>query len=90
MKSTASTTAPVLSAADRDAHAAGSYVRPFLSPVGESALARLEARTSGWFPSASGGEDPSQEDEALRRVRESGSALRAGLAEYRDWARTAA
>lgn len=89
MKSTASTTAPALSAADRDAHAASSYVRPFLSPSGAAALARLESATDGWFPAADG-DHPSQEDEALRRVRETGNALRAGMAECRDWARTAA
>lgn len=82
--------APALSPADRAAHAAGSYVRPFLSPVGEEVLDRLVLNTAGWFPAATGDGHPSQEDEALRRVRETGSALRAGLAEYRDWVGSAA
>jgi hypothetical protein len=63
---------------------------PFLSPVGEQALARLVQETAGWFPVAAGGEHPSQEDEALRRVRETGSALRAGMAEYREYAASVA
>jgi hypothetical protein len=65
-------------------------VRPFLSPVGEQALSRLEAETAGWFPVAAGGDYPSQEEEALRRVREHGSALRAGMAEYREYAASVA
>lgn len=43
---------------------------------------------SGWFPTAA--DHPSQEDEAVRRVRESGRALRAGLAEYREFVGEAA
>lgn len=78
-------TAPSMSAADVSAHAASSFVRPFLSPVGTAALARLESVTAGWFPVAADGDYPSQEDEALRRVREHGNALRNGMAEYRAW-----
>lgn len=90
MKSTASTTAPVLSAADRDAHAAGSYVRPFLSSAGSAALSRLEARTSGWFPVAAAGDSDPDVDEALRRVREHRDALREGLAAAREYAASVA
>jgi hypothetical protein len=78
-------TAPVMSVADQAAHSAASFVRPFLSPVGEQALSRLEACTAGWFPAAAG-DHPPQEDEALRRVREHRDALRAGLAEYHEYA----
>ena len=65
-------------------------VRPFLSPVGEQALSRLVAETAGWFPVAAGGEHPSQEEEALRRVREHGRALREGLAAAREYAASVA
>ncbi|WUH94513.1 hypothetical protein OG900_33155 [Streptomyces sp. NBC_00433] len=65
-------------------------VRPFLSPVGEAALSRLVADTEGWFPVAAGDEHPSQEDEALRRVREHRDAIREGKAAYEEWAATAA
>lgn len=39
------TVTPALSAADEAAHAAGSYVRPFLSPAGQEALRRSYAAT---------------------------------------------
>lgn len=38
-------TTVTMSAADRAAHDAGSYVRPFLSPAGQEALRRAHAAT---------------------------------------------
>lgn len=77
-------TAPVtaLSVADEAAHAAASHVRPFLSPSGAAALDRLVRDTAGW---ASGSDSDPDMDEALRRVRSHGRALRAGMAEYREY-----
>jgi hypothetical protein len=49
-------------------------------------IRRPQASNAGWFPSAAEGDHPSQEDEALRRVREHRDALREGLAAAREYA----
>jgi hypothetical protein len=76
------TPASKLSAADRAAHDAASYVRPFLSPVGEAALNRLA--------SATGTDSDPIMDEAYRRVRDHRDAIREGLAAARAYADSAA
>jgi hypothetical protein len=78
------TVAPAMSRADRAAHAAGSYVRSCPSPDAKAALTRIETRLASWFPTATSDSDPDM-DEALRRVREHGRAIRAGMREYREW-----
>jgi hypothetical protein len=83
-QSTHPASAPTMSRADAAAHAAGSHVRSCPSPAAKAALARIEARFDVWFPKANGDSDPDM-DEARRRVRENGRAIRAGLAEYREW-----
>lgn len=89
--------ANTMSPADQAAHEKSSYVRPSLSPTGTAALARLEARLSGWFPvaadprpgmSTAGVEALRRSDAATRRLRDKDydAALNArGLAEYREY-----